>query len=269
MIAARPDLWDSICERDGARLVLLGTPNRGSHDIVEALLGTASSIQQLALLDLTHDTAEIVQIVANFPGVLELLPGQKQYFDATQWGKYRAQHQVSALPADERLAAARRTRDALDPDAAVIPHADRVHYVAGASPRTVTDIEIVDGRVVLSVTTEGDGRVTYQSGRLPGVPMWYMDAAHGDLASNEQGRPAIKDLLETGTTSRLSTVPPSTARGGAVNSGHCPSRCSIRRRRPCRRASSVSHRGGRTGRAGRRVCACRWCTATCDTPVIQ
>ena len=217
MIAARPDLWDSICERDGARLVLLGTPNRGSHDIVEALLGTASSIQQLALLDLTHDTAEIVQIVANFPGVLELLPGQKQYFDATQWGKYRAQHQVSALPADERLAAARRTRDALDPDAAVIPHADRVHYVAGASPRTVTDIEIVDGRVVLSVTTEGDGRVTYQSGRLPGVPMWYMDAAHGDLASNEQGRPAIKDLLETGTTSRLSTVPPSTARGGAVN----------------------------------------------------
>ena len=37
MIAARPDLWDRMCERDGARLVMLGTPNRGSHDIVEAL----------------------------------------------------------------------------------------------------------------------------------------------------------------------------------------------------------------------------------------
>ena len=99
----------------------------------------------------------------------------------------------------------------------MIPHADRVHYVAGASPRTVTGVEIVDGRVVLSVTTEGDGRVTYQSGRLPGVPMWYMEAAHGDLASHRPGLPALQDLLETGTTSRLSTAPPSTARGGAVD----------------------------------------------------
>ena len=52
MIAARPELWDRMCERDGARLVMLGTPNRGSHDIVEALLGTAATVQQLALLDL-------------------------------------------------------------------------------------------------------------------------------------------------------------------------------------------------------------------------
>ena len=52
MIAARPDLWDRMCERDGARLLMLGTPNRGSHDIVEALLGTAATVQQLALLDL-------------------------------------------------------------------------------------------------------------------------------------------------------------------------------------------------------------------------
>ena len=140
-----------------------------------------------------------------------------------------------------RLAAARRTRDALDPDAAVIPHADRVHYVAGTSPRTVTDVEIVDGRVVLSVTTEGDGRVTYQSGRLPGVPMWYMDAAHGDLASTRAGPSRDQGTARDGHD--LAAVRPSRpARPGAVRSttGHCPSRCSIRRRSPWRRASSVS-----------------------------
>ena len=81
MIAARPDLWDRMCERDGARLVMLGTPNRGSHDIVEALLGTSATVQQLALLDLTRDWPEIVGIVAKFPGVLELLPNDGRYFE--------------------------------------------------------------------------------------------------------------------------------------------------------------------------------------------
>ncbi|MDT0551224.1 esterase/lipase family protein, partial [Streptomyces lonegramiae] len=40
MIAQAPDLWDRICKRDGGRLIMLGTPNRGSYDIVESLLGT-------------------------------------------------------------------------------------------------------------------------------------------------------------------------------------------------------------------------------------
>ncbi len=271
MIAERPELWDRICERDGARLVMLGTPNRGSHDIVEALLGTATSIQQLALLDLTHDTAEIVDIVAKFPGVLELLPDQDQmrYFKASEWTKYHAQRKESAILTDERLAEARKTRDTLDPDAAVIPHADRVHYVAGKSPRTVTGVQIVDGRVVLSATTEGDGRVTYQSGRLPGVPMWYMDAAHGDLASHEEGLPAIRELLERGTTSRLSAVPPSTARGGAVTYRAFPE--------PVLYPTEESLAAGVLGKeprrpyrqSGHRVCGYRWSMAICDTPAIR
>ena len=69
---------------------------------------------------------------------------------------------------------------------------------------------------MLTCTTEGDGRVTYASGRLPGVRTWYMEAVHGDLASHRPGIPALQDLLDTGTTSRLSTAPPSTTRGGAV-----------------------------------------------------
>ncbi len=68
MIAAQPDLWDRMCARDGARLVMLGTPNRGSHDIVEALLGTSATVQQLALLDLAHDKADIAAHRGEVPG---------------------------------------------------------------------------------------------------------------------------------------------------------------------------------------------------------
>jgi pimeloyl-ACP methyl ester carboxylesterase/tetratricopeptide (TPR) repeat protein len=216
MIAARPDLWDRVCERDGARLVMLGTPNRGSHDIVEALLGTSATVQQLALLDLAHDTAEIVDIVAKFPGVLELLPNNGHYFDSSQWRRYRDQRNGSAVPVEALLASARQTHDSLAGHLSLFPHSDRVHYVAGTSPRTVTGVEIVDGRVVLECTTEGDGRVTYDSGRLPGVRTWYMEVAHGDLAAHEPAFRALQEVLETGTTSHLLTAPPSTPRGGAV-----------------------------------------------------
>ena len=163
---------------------MLGTPNRGSFDIVEHLLGTSPAIQQLALLDLENDTATIADIVAQFPGMLELLPEQAEYFDRPLWDEYRRQREGSAVPNKARLIAARKTRENIASHvSSVIPHADRVHYVAGASPRTVTGVEIVDGRVVLSVTPDGDGRVTYESGRMPGVPIWYVEASHGDLAS--------------------------------------------------------------------------------------
>jgi tetratricopeptide (TPR) repeat protein/pimeloyl-ACP methyl ester carboxylesterase len=215
MIAERPELWDAICARGGARLVMLGTPNRGSYEAVEALLGTSAGVQQLALLDHSRDIADIANIAADYPGVLELLPDDTTYFGQERWESYRTRRSASATPSAERLDAARRVTEALK-DASAIPHSSCVHYVAGTSGRTVYDVDIKSGRVVLSVTSEGDGRVTYESGQLPGVPTWYMDAVHGDLPSHPAGLPAIRELLEKGTTSRLSMVPPSMSRGGAV-----------------------------------------------------
>ncbi len=196
MIAARPELWDAICERAGGRLVMLGTPNRGSHDIVEALLGTAATVRQLALLDFTRDAAGVAAIIAQFPGVLELLPDAEEFFGEAHWQGYRKEFPGSAVPAKGRLSDARGVRGTLGVDAP-LKHVDRVSYVAGVASRTVTGVQIDGGRVVLSITSEGDGRVTYESGRLPGVAMWYMDAVHGDLAAYAPGFPAIGELLET------------------------------------------------------------------------
>lgn len=216
MIARHPQLWDRMCERDGARLVMLGTPNRGSHDIVEALLGSSATVQRLALLDLAHDRSEIAEIVARFPGALELLPATGEFFDPARWRRFHADYDMSAVPADGLLAAARQTHEDLAGQLSVFPHSDRVHYVAGASPRTVVGVEIIGGRVVLNCTTEGDGRVTYESGRLPGVRTWYMEATHGDLASHEPGFRALQEVLESGSTTLLSTAAPSGVRGGGL-----------------------------------------------------
>ena len=45
-----PELWTTLCERKGARFIMLGTPNRGSYDMVESLSGMAKTVKQLALL---------------------------------------------------------------------------------------------------------------------------------------------------------------------------------------------------------------------------
>ncbi len=75
---------------------------------------------------------------------------------------------------------------------------------------------------MLQTTTEGDGSVTYESGRLPGVLTWYMDVEHGDLAAHEAGftgdcRPARTRHHDAPANAR-----PRAARGGAVISRTLP-----------------------------------------------
>jgi CHAT domain-containing protein/predicted alpha/beta hydrolase family esterase len=215
MIKDAPELWERVCVHEGGRLVMLGTPNHGTHATVDALLGTASTVQQLAMLDLDRGLAGVLDVIQDFPGLLELLPLAEggRYFERATWDHMHAQCGQGARPDPGRLARARATLAGLPEQ---IPHAERVLYVAGSSPQTVIGFEGVDGRIVLQATSEGDGRVTYESGVLPGVQTWYLDAEHGDLPATEAGYPAILELLERGTTSRLTTAPPSAARGGGA-----------------------------------------------------
>jgi hypothetical protein len=89
-----------------------------------------------------------------------------------------------------------------------------VHYVAGTSPRTVTGIEIVDGHVVLKCTTEGDGRVTYESGAFGRT-----NVVHGGGAWRPGGAPAELPRA-AGSPRDRHDVPsvdrPQASRGGAV-----------------------------------------------------
>ena len=74
LIHKYPELWDELMARDGARFIMLGTPNQGAHSMVETLIGAGDTIRQLARADVRHNLQEILDIVAGFRGALQLLP---------------------------------------------------------------------------------------------------------------------------------------------------------------------------------------------------
>ena len=72
------ETWSAIDDPEshgrGGRLVMLGTPNRGSFDMARALVGADPLVRRLALADLEHDLDEVLTILATFPGLAHLLP---------------------------------------------------------------------------------------------------------------------------------------------------------------------------------------------------
>ncbi|MBU1666676.1 MAG: CHAT domain-containing protein, partial [Gammaproteobacteria bacterium] len=237
--------WDRFKAIPGSRLVQFGTPNNGSHSIAAVLMGRDAFVQKIERwFDWKHDMREFLDIVRDFPGVLELLPWPLKdgvagdgldYFDAQVWQTWAAQDAENRdrkdrgtdmkferakgagdgwpVPPAQRLldakAAIERVRAApLDPDCTL--------YVAG-SEKTPVAIRVNNaGQVEIGWTDRGDGRVPWDTGIPPGVKVWYVDAAHGDLLKHEEAFAEYVTLLETGTC-RLSSVQSGTRDAGGVN----------------------------------------------------
>jgi tetratricopeptide (TPR) repeat protein len=232
--------WKRMCAHPGARFVMLGTPNGGSHAIAAMLMGRDPLVKQLALLDLHNNYAAILGFIADYDGALQLLPhaGTLDLYDVAIWERlhlHDAKHDRGifggkpvdpsksanvawTVPTSKRLSNARNSRDllrtsALDPN--------RMIYVAGVADQTAIDIVIDESalpgrRVTVMATRQGDGRVPWATG-IPSElanQTYYMNAVHGDLANTEEAFPAIVDLLSNGTTSKLSQTPPA-VRGDA------------------------------------------------------
>lgn len=202
-----PALWSEVAARQGARVVMLGTPNRGSFDMVASFAGVAKTMRQLALLDLSHSVKELVGVVAGFAGAVELLPQSEDWahFTDKQWKAIASASESGVAPNDGTLAAAKKALADLPTE---IPKAECIRYVAGQSPRTLSGLRVEGERLIFEATPAGDGRVTYESGRLPGVPMWYADAEHGDLSSHREAFEAYAQLLSRGETTLLPMQPP-------------------------------------------------------------
>ncbi|BAL23837.1 CHAT domain-containing protein [Azoarcus sp. KH32C] len=234
MIARRPDLWEALVKRAGGRFVMLGTPNNGSYLMVEALLGKSDTMRQLARLDLAHGMQAVLDVVAGFPGALQLLPRPKfvdgtpslhdDYLVADLWPQLAAQNRdrwfgdgIAGQASADGLALARELWDgALSSNDAPNP-VERVHYVFGQAEKTPCGLVEEGGQLKMLGTPEGDGSVSWASGRLANLPpeqSWYMPVDHGALADTDDYFPAILDLLQTGTTTRLGRLPAS--RGAAA-----------------------------------------------------
>jgi hypothetical protein len=215
--------WRRATAIPGSRLLMLGTPNRGSYEAVRWLVGLNPTQAKLTLLDFAHGVNGIIDIVRRFPGMLELLPfdDPAKFAQTALWQQLRADTGGGWPVVDE--AALRGAAATWATLLAAAPDPRTMVYVAGCQRATVTDYTVVDDDVLsprkrldFVATPEGDGTVTWASGRLADVPMYYApDTAHDELCSNADDRRVFRayvDLLTTGRTDQLSTTPPGAAR---------------------------------------------------------
>ena len=234
LVHKHPALWDTLMQRDGSRFVMLGTPNQGSFLMVETLLGKSDTIRTLARIDLKHPMQGVLDIVAGFPGALQLLPrpGFREsvvdspphatYYDPQVWAALKPEMRdfwfgdgVAALPSQHDLDRGawlwQRDHAARPGDVPALPekYKDRVWYVHGCGSNTPCGLAKIGGRWRMLGTPRGDGSVTWESGAIGGIGQrLYMPAEHGALADTREYFDSLAALLARGEPGELLTTPP-------------------------------------------------------------
>ena len=218
LVKTEEPLWNELMGRSGARFVMLGTPNQGSHQMVETLLGKSDLIRKLARIDSRHAMQQILTIMAGFPGLLQLLPkpgfreaGDVQqrhdYFQAGVWQELKQLNHdrwigdgIAATPSKAVLAQSRWLWDQESPE---LPeqHKQKVIYVYGQASITPCGLLEQNDRLKMLGTPAGDGVVTWASGPIAGIGNFYaMPVEHAALCNSAAHFAAIIDLLATGNT---------------------------------------------------------------------
>jgi pimeloyl-ACP methyl ester carboxylesterase len=199
--------WESMRgdDKQGGRLVMLGTPNFGSFNIPQVLTGVESLVVLLSRADLGHDLRGVLEIINTFLGCYLMLPAPSKIpmsmqgiYDRDTWGDWPI--------SSDHLDRARQFHQGLEDPDTIDPA--RMTYVAGCNRRTVSGLEVVSpGEFRYTETLEGDGRVTHKLGLLEGIRTYYVNEVHGDLTRNDVVLQAVEDILQRGVTAALSEKP--------------------------------------------------------------
>ena len=177
-------------------LIMLGTPNYGSFTPVQALRGVYPVIRKLTQIDLHHTPEELTATVFNtFPGLYQLLPDPAKFsavdlYDAPSW--------PTTAPGQPRPALLKTAKGSQSFYAAA-DH--RFFLIAGINQETIVDVARDGEEFVYKTSDAGDGTVPVAFAELPGMKTFYVEESHGSPIRS--GRPAVKDLLGTGTTDAL------------------------------------------------------------------
>jgi pimeloyl-ACP methyl ester carboxylesterase len=205
-----PETWKAMNDANGTgkggRLLMLGTPNRGSFSIPLTLSGAEKLVKLLAKADVHHSPKELLAIIGTFPGLYQMLPSalvelgddHDELFDKASWGDFPVSKALLAR-GDEFLRDLDRVTDP-----------ERLLYIAGANLETPARIKIGDpGEFTYRTSFDGDGRVPHELGLLAGVTTYWVDGGvHGDLAKHTRVLDAVTELLQTGKTAVLPTAKP-------------------------------------------------------------
>ncbi len=188
---------NQLPKRDVVKLIMLGTPNRGSFAPVQALRGTYPFVRKLARLDRRHSPEHLAaQVFCTFPGLYHMLPASQgrsmlDLLDPRSWpGKDPKPHTKllrQAAAARERLAA---------PDA-------RMTHIVGINRETVVTVRRQSRGFEYGSSVNGDGTVPVAMASVPRLKTYFVDESHGNLANNPAVIRAIIDLMQRGSTREL------------------------------------------------------------------
>lgn len=182
------------------RLLLLGTPNRGSWATVQALRGSYAVVRRLSQLDRQHDVDALTAgTFHSFQSLHDLLPGVADG-NTTLLAPDAWPH--SGLQPDRgRLHQSRTVAGHL------LPGDQRSICIAGFGEPTAVAAQARD-EFVYDVCTAGDGTVALDSAELPGARCYYTRGAHSLLTRQPAVLAAIVELLCNGDTHLLATARP-------------------------------------------------------------
>ena len=206
-----PATWKAMDDTTGAgrggRLVMLGTPNRGSFAIPLTLSGSEKILKALAIGDIHHSMKQLLAIIGSFPGLYQMLPSPLADLGADE--DHKKLYDVDSCLALPAKAPHLARADAFMRDLDKVLDPDRLLYVAGYDRETPVGIRIESpGKFSYRKSRDGDGRVPHVLGLLEEVTTYWVDETHGDLAKNGQVLDAITELLQTGKTTVLPTAKP-------------------------------------------------------------
>jgi hypothetical protein len=238
----KPDVWDRMMAKPGARVLMLGTPNGGSWAPMQVLSGDDTFGNMLVAFGAPFKDHDARQMMAAMPGFLQLQRGlldrelglgrqptwqaladddlrrvqQYNYWhrDALQATPYRWGVPTQAV-LDRAIALRRRLDEQVDKHVAAF--ADKCVLVIGKAAFTPDGYELADdGLFYLNAPDSGDGRVTRASALLPGVRTWRIDCEHGKLPDAKSAYDGYLELLERGDTAKLDRVDGVASRGAST-----------------------------------------------------
>ncbi len=239
----KPDVWQRLMQRPGARLVMLGTPNGGSWAPMQCLSGDDTFGNALTGFGSPLRDKQARQLMAEMPGFIQLQAGllengldqektwrdlaeadykfdqERSWWHQTNGGTAAAPYKWG-VPPQAVLTRARQLRERLDQqrDKDLGAVANKLALVVGQAKFTPDgySVDREQGFVYQAAVDGGDGRVTLASAMLPGVRTWMLDAEHGAMPDADKAFIALVELLERGDTTLLKRHPASVSRGGAV-----------------------------------------------------
>lgn len=226
-------LWSRLEKLTGSRLVMLGTPNRGSHSIPWLLMGREKTLRLIDKVDRRHDARELVDLFRQFPGVLQLMPYEGgsggDFFRIGYWKEaLGALGQQWPIPDAKALEDSRDVLKQLNDESL---EGKPVIYVAGHEPKdqTISGVNLAP-QLTPSLDPRGDGRVLWTTGIPDHVSAWYAKAAHGDLPRFSKAFEGYRELAVHGSTASrhlskdvpISATAPSPSRGArpAIEGAH-------------------------------------------------